>query len=64
MNYLIVEGYQSAATCFAKEASLAPIDLSSIHDRMKIRESVQSGDIEEAIDRVNDFDPEVQNANQ
>lgn len=60
MNYLMIEGYKDAAERFASESGLQPsIDLSSIEDRMVIRNAVQNGDIDEAIERVNDLDPEV-----
>ena len=62
MNYLVIEGYKDAAENFALETGLSPsVDLSSIQDRMDIRNAVQAGRIEEAIERVNDLDPEVAN---
>ena len=60
MNYLIIQGYKDAAEKFAAEASLQPhVDLSTIEDRMTIRQAVESGRIDEAIEKVNDLDPEV-----
>lgn len=60
MDYLVIEGYKTAAEEFSKEADLAtPVDLDSIESRMSIREAVQRGDVEEAIDKVNDLNPEV-----
>jgi len=60
MNYLVIEGYKDAAEKFSAESGLQPpVDLSSIEDRMNIRNAVQSGNIEEAIEKVNDLDPEV-----
>lgn len=60
MDYLVIEGYKSAAEEFSKEADIAPpVDFESIASRMDIREAVQRGDIEEAIERVNDLNPEV-----
>ncbi|KAJ3124306.1 hypothetical protein HK098_001218 [Nowakowskiella sp. JEL0407] len=60
MNYLVIEGYKSAAEKLSQEAGIPPnIDLASIEDRMKIRTAVQSGHIDEAIERVNDLDPEI-----
>jgi len=35
------------------------VDLAAITDRMEIRKAVQSGDIQQAIERVNDLNPEV-----
>jgi hypothetical protein len=40
-------------------AATAGIDLNSISDRMLIRNAIQSGNIEEGIERVNDLNPEV-----
>eukprot|EP00959_Pyramimonas_sp_CCMP1952_P181467 3794361-Pyramimonas_sp.AAC.1 len=36
------------------------VDLESIADRTAIRKAVQSGNVEDAIERVNDLNPEVQ----
>jgi hypothetical protein len=60
MDYLVIEGYKSAAEEFSQEADIAPpVDLESIQSRMGIREALQRGDIEEAITKVNDLNPEV-----
>ena len=60
MNYLVIEGYKDAAEKFAAESGLPPtIDLAHIEERMNIRNAVQSGNVEEAIERVNDLDPDV-----
>lgn len=62
MDYLVLEGYQAAAEEFSKEANVCPpVDFSSIETRMTIREAVQRGDVEEAIELVNDLNPEVRN---
>ncbi|KAG5653577.1 hypothetical protein H0H81_012084 [Sphagnurus paluster] len=59
MDYLVIEGYKSAAEEFSQEADIAPaVDFESIESRMNIREALQRGDIEEAITRVNDLNPE------
>jgi hypothetical protein len=43
-----------------QESGTAPgVELGSITDRMEIRKAVQSGQVEEAIDKVNDMNPEV-----
>ncbi|KAJ5073473.1 hypothetical protein M0811_08590 [Anaeramoeba ignava] len=60
MNYLVVEGFKEAAIEFQKETKTKPdtnIDL--IGERMEIRNTVNSGDIPQAIEKLNDFDPEV-----
>ncbi|BFZ59605.1 hypothetical protein YB2330_000619 [Saitoella coloradoensis] len=60
MNYLIIEGYQSAAIKFAQEANITPsIDLDSINERMVIRQAIHRGDVQEAIERINELDPEL-----
>lgn len=38
---------------------LADIDLTTITDRMAVKKAVQSGNVEEAIEKVNDLNPEV-----
>lgn len=64
MNYLVIEGYKDAAEKFSSEAGIKPfMDLNSIEARMHIRTAVQQGNIEDAIDRVNDLDPEILDAN-
>ena len=63
MDYLVIEGYKSAAEEFGQEANLAPpVDFESIESRMVIREALQRGDVEDAITRVNDLNPEVRSS--
>ena len=60
MDYLVIEGYKDAAESFAAETGISPqVDLDSIGNRMTVRSAIQRGDIEEAIGRVNELDPEV-----
>jgi hypothetical protein len=60
MNYLIIQGYKDAAEKFSLETNIKPnIDLNSIQDRMNIRNAIESGNIDSAIEQVNDLDPEV-----
>ncbi|KAL1748494.1 CTLH/CRA C-terminal to lish motif domain-containing protein [Schizophyllum fasciatum] len=64
MDYLVIEGYKSAAEEFSQEASLAaPVDFDSIENRMNIREALQRGDVEDAITRVNDLNPDILDTN-
>jgi len=64
MDYLVVEGYRSAAEEFGKEANLAaPVDLDSIERRMNIRDAIYRGDVEDAIEKVNDLNPEILETN-
>ena len=58
-----LQGYVDAADIFQKESNTKPgVDLAAITDRMEIRKAVQSGDIQQAIERVNDLNPEVSRA--
>ena len=60
MDYLVIGGYKTAAELFAREAGVSPpVDLQSIESRMCIREALQRGDVQDAITRVNDLNPEV-----
>ncbi|KAH7883505.1 CTLH/CRA C-terminal to lish motif domain-containing protein [Phlebopus sp. FC_14] len=64
MDYLVIEGYKSAAEEFSDEAGVTPpVDFDSIESRMVIREALQRGDVEEAITRVNDLNPEILDTN-
>jgi len=64
MNYLIIEGYKDAAEKFQQESGTNPgVDLNSISDRMLIRNAIQNGRIEEAIERVNDLNPQILDSN-
>ncbi|KAG6818015.1 hypothetical protein H0H87_009170 [Tephrocybe sp. NHM501043] len=64
MDYLVIEGYKAAAEEFSQEADIAPpVDFESIESRMSIREALQRGDIEDAITRVNDLNPEILDTN-
>jgi hypothetical protein len=61
-NYLFTEGYLEAATHFSREACLQSSlgqDLESIKTRRDIRSCVQRGDIQQALDKVVELDPEV-----
>lgn len=60
MDYLITEGYPSAAERFAAEANIQPqVDLSCIQERVQIRESIHRGDLQMAIELINELNPEV-----
>ncbi len=60
MDFLVTEGYVDAARAFQGESGAAPgVDLGEIAGRMEIRAAVQGGRVEDAIDKVNDLDPEV-----
>ena len=59
MDYLVVEGYRSAAENFCKESGVEAVDLKAIEQRTTIRNAIQRGDIEEAIEQINDLNSEV-----
>lgn len=67
MNYLVVEGYKDAAEIFSQESNTPTNihNLDSISDRVQIRSLIlQQGKISEAIERVNDLNPEILDNNQ
>ena len=61
MNYLVRQGYPSAAVSFAKEAnlSLSKESVDSITARMEIRNKIHAGEIEAAIHDINNLNPQV-----
>ena len=62
-DYLITQGYPAAAARFAKEADIptpqAERDLDCIEERKDIKLAILRGDIESAIDKINDYDAKV-----
>ena len=60
MNYLIINGHEQAAANFSKEANIKPeVDLESIRERIRVRTSILEGEIQSAIEGVNEIGPEV-----
>jgi hypothetical protein len=60
MDYLISEGYPRAAEKFAKEANMQlPVDEESIQYRVEIRKAIHAGDIDTAVNKINDLNPQV-----
>lgn len=60
MDYLITEGYPSAARKFALEANLQPkTSLETVEERVEIRESIHRGDLQTAIEKINELNPQV-----
>ncbi|KZF23285.1 hypothetical protein L228DRAFT_246037 [Xylona heveae TC161] len=60
MDYLVTEGYPSAAKKFALEANIQPAaDIESIQERVEIRNALLRGDIESAIDGINELNPQI-----
>lgn len=60
MNYLVTEGFKEAAEKFRMESGIQPsLDLDTLDERIKIREAIQNGKIQEAIALVNSLHPEL-----
>ncbi|KAF5000181.1 hypothetical protein FGRMN_1995 [Fusarium graminum] len=60
LDYLTMEGYPNAAANFSKEANLAPHqETPSIIARQEIQNCIHSGNIQTAIETLNDYDPEI-----
>lgn len=63
MDYLINEGYPAAAQKFAVEAGIAFAgDQEGIQQRVDIRNAIHAGDMQQAIERINELNPEVSRA--
>ncbi|OVA13196.1 LisH dimerization motif [Macleaya cordata] len=64
MNYLVTEGYVEAAERFKMESGTEPhVDLATITERMAVKKALQCGNIEDAIEKVNDLNPEILDTN-
>ncbi|CAI0407370.1 unnamed protein product [Linum tenue] len=64
MNFFVTEGYVEAAEKFQRESGTETgIDLGSIIDRMAVKKAVQCGNVEDAIVKVNDLNPEILDTN-
>lgn len=60
MNYLVTEGFKEAAEKFQQESGVEPtVELSSLDDRIRIRDAIQNGRIQEATDLINQLHPEL-----
>lgn len=60
LDYLTMEGYPLAAAKFSKEANLSPRQEDpAIKARQQIRNSIHQGNIQEAIEALNELDPQV-----
>ncbi|KAK1304051.1 hypothetical protein QJS10_CPB11g00939 [Acorus calamus] len=58
MNFLVTEGYVEAAEKFWTESITEHIDLTMITDRMAVKKAMQCGNVDHAIEKVNDLNPE------
>ncbi|KAJ5101565.1 LisH dimerization motif subgroup [Penicillium alfredii] len=64
MDYLITNGYPAAAKKFAVEANIQlRTDLESIQERVEIRTAIHSGNIQAAIEKINDLNPQILDEN-
>ncbi|MCI4387473.1 hypothetical protein PGIGA_G00074500 [Pangasianodon gigas] len=64
MNYLVTEGFKEAAEKFRLESGIEPsVDLDSLDERIKIREMILKGQIQEAIALINSLHPELLDTN-
>jgi hypothetical protein len=60
MDYLVSEGYPRAAEKFAKEANIhLPLEEEFIQSRVEIRQAIHAGNIDIAITKINDLNPQV-----
>jgi hypothetical protein len=60
MDYLISEGYPSAAQKFALEANIQlKVDVDCIRERVDIRNAIYTGNMQSAIEKINELNPEV-----
>ncbi|KAL9615012.1 MAG: hypothetical protein Q9167_000544 [Letrouitia subvulpina] len=60
MDYFISEGYPSAAQKFAVEANIQPrMDDESVQQRVEIRNAIYGGDIQSAIEKINELNPQI-----
>jgi hypothetical protein len=55
----VIEGYKDAAEKFSKESGLAAADTRAIEQRVQVRNAIQQGDVEAAIELLNDLNSEV-----
>ncbi|EEP75877.1 conserved hypothetical protein [Uncinocarpus reesii 1704] len=64
MDYLVTNGYPLAARKFAVEANLRPqAAIESIQERVDIRNAIHSGDIQSAIEKINELNPRILDCN-
>ncbi|QVM07678.1 hypothetical protein D8B26_002370 [Coccidioides posadasii str. Silveira] len=64
MDYLVTNGYPLAAKKFAVEANIQPqADIESMQERVDIRNAIYSGDIQSAIEKINELNPQILDCN-
>ncbi|KAJ0417010.1 CTLH/CRA C-terminal to lish motif domain-containing protein [Aspergillus carlsbadensis] len=63
MDYLVTNGYPAAAQKFAHEANIQTVDAEAIHERVEIRTAIYSGNIQSAIEKINELNPQILDEN-
>ena len=64
MEYLVKEGFKDAVLSFQSETGIDPgVNLAIMDDQIKIREAIGTGNIQEALELVNNVDPEILDTN-
>lgn len=65
MLLYLIEGFKEAAEIFAGEAGIPinNVDLTSVDERLKIREAIENGKIQDAISLINKKAPELLDQN-
>lgn len=64
MEYLVKEGFRDAVLAFKSETGLDPgVNMAIMDDQIKIRDAVEAGCIQDAVELVNDVDPEILDTN-
>lgn len=59
-TWLLLEGFKEAAEKFQQESGVGPtVELNSLDDRIRIRDSIMNGRIQEATALINQLHPEL-----
>lgn len=65
MEYLVKEGFKDAVLSFSEETGIDPeVNMNSMDDQIKIRDAIEGGRIQDAVEMVNNVDPEILDTNQ
>ena len=64
MNYLVTEGFKEAADKFGTETGIHyPYDSDTLAERIKIRECIESGQMQRAVHLINNLHPDLIDSN-
>ena len=64
MEYLVKEGFKDSVLAFQEESSSSPgVNMAILDDQIKIRDAIEAGGIQEAVELVNELDPEILDTN-